>query len=167
MEKISLLQSEPTPEPIIEIEKPTVHPLLQAMQELKEEGVIDEYINKDTVTPDFTVEKEIQNGYILKAQGLENGEGIEINTLGPNWFIPLVEACPGTTLSTSGCIVGFSISIIGSGVGSDCNRLIFSINFAKSEVILYYLLSPFIIADSFGTQLGTCLPPLFFIPTCL
>ncbi|MBQ0872562.1 hypothetical protein KBW93_19375, partial [Acinetobacter baumannii] len=69
MEKISLLQSEPTPEPIIEIEKPTMHPLLQAMQELREEGVIDEYINKDTVTPDFTVEKEIQNGYILKAQG--------------------------------------------------------------------------------------------------
>lgn len=95
MEKISLLQSEPTPEPIIEIEKPTMHPLLQAMQELREEGVIDEYINKDTVTPDFTVEKEIQNGYILKAQGLENGEGIKIKVFDPeNVFssVPIADA---------------------------------------------------------------------------
>jgi ADP-Ribosyltransferase in polyvalent proteins len=37
MEKIDLLQSEELPEPIIEIEKPTMHPLLQAMQELHEE----------------------------------------------------------------------------------------------------------------------------------
>lgn len=37
METISLLQSEELPEPIIEIEKPTMHPLLQAMQELHEE----------------------------------------------------------------------------------------------------------------------------------
>ena len=37
MEKLSLLQSEESPEPIIEIEKPTMHPLLQAMQELREE----------------------------------------------------------------------------------------------------------------------------------
>ena len=37
MEKISLLQSEPTPEPIIESNEPTVHPLVQAMQELHEE----------------------------------------------------------------------------------------------------------------------------------
>jgi hypothetical protein len=37
MEKISLLQSEELPDPIIEIEKPTMHPLLQAMQELHEE----------------------------------------------------------------------------------------------------------------------------------
>jgi hypothetical protein len=37
MERISLLQSEELPKPIIEIEKPTMHPLLQAMQELKEE----------------------------------------------------------------------------------------------------------------------------------
>ena len=41
MEKISLLQSEELPEPIIEIEKPTVHPLVQAMQELKEDGVVE------------------------------------------------------------------------------------------------------------------------------
>ena len=37
MERISLLQSEELPKPIIEIEKPTMHPLLQAMQELHEE----------------------------------------------------------------------------------------------------------------------------------
>jgi hypothetical protein len=37
METISLLQSEEIPEPVIEIEKPTMHPLLQAMQELHEE----------------------------------------------------------------------------------------------------------------------------------
>jgi hypothetical protein len=95
MEKISLLQSDAAPEPIIEIEKPTMHPLLQAMQELKEDGVIDEYINKDTVKPDFTVEKEIQNGYILKAQGLENGEGIEIKVFDPeNVFsnVPIADA---------------------------------------------------------------------------
>jgi predicted nucleotidyltransferase len=41
METISMLQSEPTPEPIIEIEKPTMHPLLQAMQELKEDGIVE------------------------------------------------------------------------------------------------------------------------------
>jgi hypothetical protein len=95
MEKIDLLQSEALPEPIIEIEKPTMHPLLQAMQELKEDGVIDEYINKDTVKPDFTVEKEIQNGYILKAKGLENGEGIEIRVFDPkNVFsnVPIADA---------------------------------------------------------------------------
>jgi hypothetical protein len=95
METINMLQSEPTPEPIIEIEKPIMHPLLQAMQELKEDGVIDEYINKDTVQPDFTVEKEIQNGYILKAQGLENGEGIEIKVFDPeNVFsnVPIADA---------------------------------------------------------------------------
>jgi hypothetical protein len=83
METISLLQSEPTPEPIIESIESTVHPLLQAMQELREDGVIDEYINKDTVNPNFTVEKEIQHGYILKAHGLENGEGIEIKVFDP------------------------------------------------------------------------------------
>jgi hypothetical protein len=95
MEKIDLLQSEALPEPVIEIEKPTMHPLLQAMQELKEDGVIDEYVNKDTVKPDFTVEKEIQNGYILKAQGLENGEGIEIKVFDPkNVFsnVPIADA---------------------------------------------------------------------------
>ena len=95
MEKIDLLQSEALPEPVIEIEKPTMHPLLQAMQELKEDGVIDEYINKDTVQPNFTVEKEIQNGYILKAQGLENGEGIEIKVFDPeNVFsnVPIADA---------------------------------------------------------------------------
>ena len=37
MEKIDLLQSEEIPEPIIETEKPSMHPLLQAMQELHEE----------------------------------------------------------------------------------------------------------------------------------
>jgi len=41
METISMLQSEPTPKPVIEIEKPTMHPLLQAMQELKEDGVVE------------------------------------------------------------------------------------------------------------------------------
>jgi hypothetical protein len=95
METISMLQSEPTPKPVIEIEKPTMHPLLQAMQELKEDGVIDEYVNKDTVKPDFTVEKEIQNGYILKAKGLENGEGIEIRVFDPkNVFsnVPIADA---------------------------------------------------------------------------
>ena len=94
METINMLQSEPTPEPIIDIEKPIMHPLLQAMQELHEEGVV-EYVNKDTVQPDFTVEKEIQNGYILKAQGLENGEGIEIKVFDPkNVFssVPIADA---------------------------------------------------------------------------
>lgn len=41
METISMLQSEPTPEPIIESIESTVHPLLQAMQELREDGVIE------------------------------------------------------------------------------------------------------------------------------
>ena len=41
METISMLQSEPTPEPIIESNEPPVHPLLQAMQELKEDGVVE------------------------------------------------------------------------------------------------------------------------------
>ena len=41
METISMLQSEPTPEPIIESIESTVHPLLQAMQELKEDGVVE------------------------------------------------------------------------------------------------------------------------------
>jgi hypothetical protein len=83
MARIDTLQEydEPMVEEYIPVQ--TVHPLLQAMQELKEDGVIDEYINKDTVNPDFTVEKEIQNGYILKAQGLENGEGIEIKVFDP------------------------------------------------------------------------------------
>jgi hypothetical protein len=43
METISMLQSEPTPEPIIESNEPTVHPLLQVMQELKEEQDLEEY----------------------------------------------------------------------------------------------------------------------------
>jgi hypothetical protein len=46
MEKISLLQSEPTPEPIIEIEKPTMHPLVQAMQELRDEELREYNIRK-------------------------------------------------------------------------------------------------------------------------
>lgn len=46
MEKISLLQSEPTPEPIIEIEKPTMHPLVQAMQELRDEELQEYNIRK-------------------------------------------------------------------------------------------------------------------------
>ena len=37
METISMLQSEPTPTPIIESNEPKVHPLLRAMQELHEE----------------------------------------------------------------------------------------------------------------------------------
>ena len=47
------------------------------------EEIIDEYINKDTINPDFTVEKEIQNGYILKANGLESGKGIDIKVYDP------------------------------------------------------------------------------------
>jgi guanosine-3',5'-bis(diphosphate) 3'-pyrophosphohydrolase len=46
MEKISLLQSEELPEPIIEIEKPTVHPLVQAMQELRDEELREYNIRK-------------------------------------------------------------------------------------------------------------------------
>ena len=41
METISMLQSEPTPESIIESIESTVHPLLQTMQELKEDGIIE------------------------------------------------------------------------------------------------------------------------------
>ena len=59
MEKISLLQSEPTPEPIIEIEKPTMHPLLQAMQELKEDGII-ESVDPHTI---FNQVKEIHREF--------------------------------------------------------------------------------------------------------
>ena len=59
MEKISLLQSEPTPEPIIEIEKPTMHPLVQAMQELKEDGII-ESVDPSTI---FNQVKEIHREF--------------------------------------------------------------------------------------------------------
>ena len=89
MEKISLLQSEELPEPIIEIEKPTMHPLLQAMQELREEGVIDEYINKDTVTPGFKKEKWIMGGkYKLVATARDrkndkDAEGLIIRVIDP------------------------------------------------------------------------------------
>ena len=89
MEKISLLQSEPTPEPIIEIEKPTMHPLVQAMQELREEGVIDEYVNKDTVTPGFKKEKWIMGGkYKLVATARDrknnkDAEGLIIKVIDP------------------------------------------------------------------------------------
>ena len=95
MARIDTLQEydEPMVEEYIPVQ--TVHPLLQAMQELREDGVIDEYINKDTIQTDFAVEKEIQNGYILKAQGLENGEGIEIKVFDPkNVFsnVPIADA---------------------------------------------------------------------------
>jgi hypothetical protein len=89
MEKISLLQSEELPEPIIEIEKPTMHPLLQAMQELREEGVIDEYVNKDTVTPGFKKEKWIMGGkYKLVATARDrknnkDAEGLIIKVIDP------------------------------------------------------------------------------------
>jgi hypothetical protein len=89
METISMLQSEPTPEPIIESTEPTVHPLLQAMQELREEGVIDEYINKDTVTPGFKKEKWIMGGkYKLVATARDrkndkDAEGLIIKVIDP------------------------------------------------------------------------------------
>jgi hypothetical protein len=89
MEKISLLQSEELPEPIIELEKPTMHPLLQAMQELREEGVIDEYVNKDTVTPGFKKEKWIMGGkYKLVATARDrknnkDAEGLIIKVIDP------------------------------------------------------------------------------------
>lgn len=85
METIDMLQSEAVPEPVIEVEKePKVHPLLQAMQELKEEeGVIDEYVNKDTVEPNFTAEKEIHNGYVIKATGLDSGKGLKVEVFDP------------------------------------------------------------------------------------
>ena len=62
MARIDTLQEydEPMVEEYIPVQ--TVHPLLQAMQELREDGVIDEYINKDTIQTDFAVEKKIQNG---------------------------------------------------------------------------------------------------------
>ena len=41
MAYIDSLQSEPTPEPVIETEETKVHPLLQAMQELKEDGIVE------------------------------------------------------------------------------------------------------------------------------
>jgi hypothetical protein len=89
METISMLQSEPTPEPVIEIEKPSMHPLLQAMQELKEDGVIDEYVNKDTVTPGFKKEKWIMGGkYKLVATARDrkndkDAEGLIIKVIDP------------------------------------------------------------------------------------
>ena len=89
METISMLQSEPTPEPIIESIESTVHPLLQAMQELKEEGVIDEYVNKDTVTPGFKKEKWIMGGkYKLVATARDrknnkDAEGLIIKVIDP------------------------------------------------------------------------------------
>lgn len=89
METISMLQSEPTPKPVIEIEKPTMHPLLQAMQELKEDGVIDEYVNKDTVTPGFKKEKWIMGGkYKLVATARDrkndkDAEGLIIKVIDP------------------------------------------------------------------------------------
>jgi hypothetical protein len=41
MKTISMLQSEPTPTPAIESSKPVVHPLVQAMRELREDGTVD------------------------------------------------------------------------------------------------------------------------------
>lgn len=41
MEYIDSLQSEAAPEPVMEVEETKVHPLLQAMQELKEEGIVE------------------------------------------------------------------------------------------------------------------------------
>lgn len=89
METISMLQSEPTPAPIVESNESTVHPLLQAMQELREEGVIDEYVNKDTVTPGFKKEKWIMGGkYKLVATARDrkndkDAEGLIIKVIDP------------------------------------------------------------------------------------
>ena len=89
METISMLQSEPTPEPIIESIESTVHPLLQAMQELREEGIVDEYVNKDTVTPGFKKEKWIMGGkYKLVATARDrkndkDAEGLIIKVIDP------------------------------------------------------------------------------------
>ena len=55
MEYIDSLQSELVPEPVIEVEENKVHPLLQAMQELREEGIIE----TDTVEEVQDVEEEI------------------------------------------------------------------------------------------------------------
>ncbi len=41
MEYIDSLQSEPVPEPVMEVEETKVHPLLQAMRELREEGIVE------------------------------------------------------------------------------------------------------------------------------
>jgi hypothetical protein len=84
MEKISLLQSEELPEPIIEIEKPTMHPLLQAMQELKEEGVIDEYVNKDTIEPNFEKEKLLDSGLLIKLKANQDSPGIKVEVFDTN-----------------------------------------------------------------------------------
>lgn len=49
MEYIDKLQTEATPEPIMEVEQPKkLHPLLEAMQSLKEEGII-ESVGPDTI----------------------------------------------------------------------------------------------------------------------
>ena len=80
METIDLLQSEAVPEPVIEVEESKVHPLIQAMQELREEGIVDEYVNKDTVTPGFKKEKWIMGGkykLVATARDRKNDKDVE------------------------------------------------------------------------------------------
>ena len=66
MEYIDKLQSEATPEPIVETVKPKMHPLLEAMNSLKEEGIV------GSVTPDviFNQVKEIHHTF----QDIEEGD---------------------------------------------------------------------------------------------
>ena len=57
MEYIDSLQSEAVPEPVIEeIEETKVHPLLQAMQELREEGIVESVV-EENIEPE--IEEEI------------------------------------------------------------------------------------------------------------
>ena len=67
MEYIDSLQSEPTPEPVIEeVEETKVHPLLQAMRELKEEGIV-ESVDPNTI---FNQVKKIHHTF----QDIEEGD---------------------------------------------------------------------------------------------
>lgn len=57
MEYIDKLQTEATPEPILEVEQPKkLHPLLEAMQSLKEEGIIESVV-PESIEPN--IEEEI------------------------------------------------------------------------------------------------------------
>ena len=66
MEYIDKLQSEAVPEPVIEIEETKVHPLLQAMRELKEEGIV-ESVDPNTI---FNQVKKIHHTF----QDIEEGD---------------------------------------------------------------------------------------------
>jgi len=56
MEYIDSLQSEAVPEPVVEVEETKVHPLLQAMRELKEEGIVESVVQE---TLETEIEEEI------------------------------------------------------------------------------------------------------------